>query len=95
MTWFFAGLFLLFGLPLAVTEDPDWARFWAGMSMLSLGAFALSMVRDALITGQIQFYHSTIRYASRPWLFWAAVAVITAAGFGVLIAGVWILFFKT
>lgn len=93
-TWIFAGLFLLFGMPMLMTENSAWRQFWAGLATLSLGGFALSMVRDALATGQFRLRHSVIRYADQPWLFWAAVIFIAAAGAGTLIAGVWLLFFK-
>ncbi len=93
-TWIFAGLFLLFGILMLITEDLIWRQFWAGLATLSLGGFALSMVKDALATGQIRLQHSVIRYADQPWLFWAAVIFIAAAGIGTLIAGVWLMLFK-
>lgn len=94
LTWFFAGLFLLFGVTILLTEDPAWKRIWAGLSTLSLGGFALSMARDALATGQIRLQHSLIRRATRPRLFWAAVVLVAAAGLATLGTGIWALFFK-
>ena len=95
ITWLLAGLFLLFGLPLVITEDPTWARRWAGMSTLCLGGFALSMVRDALRSGQIRLQHTVIRRYQHPRFFWSAVLLVMAAGLGVLCAALWFLFFKT
>ena len=94
LTWVFAGLFVLFGAAILLTESEDWQRYWAGLSTLSLGGFALSMVRDALATGQIRVQNSVIRHAHQPRLFWAAVILVAAAGVGVLIAGSGFLFFK-
>ena len=94
LTWVFVGLFVLFGASIPMTESAVWRRFWAGLSALSLGGFAVSMVRDALSTGQIRVQNSVIHYADQPRLFWAAVIVIAAAGVVVLIAALWVLFFK-
>jgi hypothetical protein len=94
LTWIFAGLFLLFGVSILLAEDPAWKRTWAGLSVLALGGFGLSMARDALVTGQIRLQNSVIRRATRPRLFWASVILVAAAGIGSLIAGVWALFFK-
>ncbi len=77
-----------------MTESKIWAQFWAGLSTLSLGGFALSMVKDALTTGQIRVQNSVIRHANQPRLFWAAVILISATGVVVLITGLWFLFFK-
>jgi hypothetical protein len=94
LTWIFGGLFLLFGLPLVLSDSVDWQRFWAGLSTLCLAGFGLCLAGDALVTGQIRLQHSVIRRADRPWLFWAAVLLVAAAGIGVLITGLWFLFFK-
>ncbi len=94
LTWIFIGLVVLFGASILMTESAVWRQFWAGLSTLSLSGFALSMVKDALTTGQIRFQNSVIRYADKPRLFWAAVILIAAAGVAVLIAGLWALFFK-
>ena len=94
LTWIFVGLSVLFAAPLLMTESAVWGRFWAGLSNLSLGGFAFSMVKDALSTGQIRNQNSVIHYADQPRLFWAAVIVIATAGVAVLIAGLWVLFFK-
>ncbi len=90
LTWIFAGLFVLFGATMLMTES----KIWAGLSTLSLGGFALSMVKDALTTGQIRVQNSVIRHANQPRLFWAAVILISATGVVVLITGLWFLFFK-
>lgn len=94
LTWVFAGLFVAFGLPLAVIEDPAWRDRWGGLSLLSLAGFAFSMVRDAVKSGEVRFNFSRIRRADSPRLFWATLAVIAAAGSGVLAAALWALFFK-
>lgn len=91
LTWIFAGLFVLFGVAMLMTES----RIWAGLSTLSLGGFGLSMVKDALTTGQIRIQNSVIRHADRPRLFWAAIILVSTAGVAVLITGFWFLFFKT
>ena len=52
------------------------------MSALSLGGFAVSMVRDALSTGHIRVQNSVIRYADQPRLFWTAVIVVAVATSG-------------
>ena len=91
LTWIFAGLFVLFGATMLMTES----KIWAGLSTLSLGGFALSMVKDALTAGQIRVQNSVIRHANQPRLFWAAVILISATGVVVLITGLWFLFFKT
>jgi len=94
LTWVFVGLSVLFGAAILTTESPVWRQFWAGLSALSLGGFAGSMVKDALATGRIRVQNSVIRYADQPRLFWAAVIVIAAAGAVVLITASWVLFFK-
>ena len=91
LTWIFAGLFVLFGLTMLMTES----GIWAGLSTLSLGGFGLSMVKDALATGQIRIQNSVIRQANQPRLFWAAIILVSATGVVVLITGLWFLFFKT
>lgn len=95
LTWIFAGLFLLFGLLMLATDAEAGRRFWAGFSVLSLGGFGLSMARDALATGQVRLQHVVIRRAKQPRLFRATVGLIGAAGAGTVIAGLWLLFFKT
>ena len=94
LTWIFGGLFLLFGIPSLMTESAGWQKFWVGMSTLCLGGFGLSLAGDVLVSGQIRLQHSVIRRADKPRLFWAAVILVAAAGIGVLITGVWFLFFK-
>lgn len=93
-TWIFAGLFILFGILGLMTEGADWGKVWAGLCILSLGGWAISFVKDALATGQIQLQNSVIRYGNQPRLFWTAVVLIASAGVGVLVAGLWLLFFK-
>jgi hypothetical protein len=77
-----------------MTKDPGWVRFWAGLSILSLGGFALSMVRDALKAGQIRLQYSTIQRTNQPRLFWSAIILVAAAGVAVLTTGTWFFFFK-
>jgi hypothetical protein len=90
----FGGGFVLFGLPLLVVEDQGWVRISAGLSTFCLGGFALAMVQDALGTGRIRLQHGTIHYASRPRLFWAAIALYAVAGLAMIGVAGWILFIK-
>lgn len=94
LTWVFVGLFVLFGALVFASESAPWRRFWAGLSMLTLGGFAFSFVRDALTTGQMRVQYSVIRYAAQPRLFWATVVLVVGAGVVVVIGGLWVLFFK-
>lgn len=95
LTWICASLFVLFGAAALLTEAADWRRFLGGLSVLSLGAFAVSMVRDALASGQIRLQYSVIRRAQQPRLFWAAILAIAVAGMIVLIGGLWLLSFES
>jgi hypothetical protein len=95
MMWLCGALFVLFGLPLAVLEDTAWRTICGGLSVLSLGLFALSMAADGLTKGTIRIQFSVIDRTAQPRSFWAAIAVVSAAGAGVIIAGIWVLFFKT
>jgi hypothetical protein len=52
------------------------------------------MVRDAVKSGEIRLNFSRIRRADSPRLFWATLALIAAAGIGVLVAAAWALAFK-
>ncbi len=94
LTWVFAGLFVACGLPLAFVEDPAWRDAWGGASLIGLGGFALSMARDAVKSGEIRLNFSRIRRADSPRLFWAAIALVVAAGLGVLVSAAWALFIK-
>jgi hypothetical protein len=96
LTWTFAVLFVLCGLPLFVAEDEAWRRWSAGLSTLSLGAFALAWARHAVAVGQIklQHQHRWIRVANQPRTFWATVAMLVVTGTGVIVAAIWALFFK-
>ena len=94
LTWVFAALFVACGLPLFFVEEVTWRNIWGGLSLLGLGGFALSMTRDAIKSGEVRFNHTLIKRADSPRLFWATLALIAAAGLGVLVAAVWALFFK-
>jgi hypothetical protein len=94
LTWVFAGLFVACGLPLAFVEDPAWRDAWGGASLVGLGSFALSMVRDAVKSGEVRINPTVIRRADSPRLFWAALSLIAAAGTVVLVSAVWVLVFK-
>jgi len=94
LTWIFAGLFVASALPLAIVEDRAWGHRWAGLSLVCLGGFAFSMVRDAVKSGEVRFNLSRIRRADSPRLFWATLALIASAGIGVLATAGWVLFFK-
>ncbi|WP_170575718.1 hypothetical protein [Ruegeria atlantica] len=94
LMWFFAALFVATGLPLSLTEDEQWQRLWGGSSALSLGLFAISMAADGLLRGQIRIHFSIIRRSSQPRLFFSAIALVFAAGTGVIIAAIWAIFIK-
>ena len=94
LTWVFAGLFVASGLPLLFVEDRLWAHRWGGLSLVFLGSFALSLVRDAVMSGEVRLNHTRIRRADRPRLFWAALGLIAAAALGVLASALWVLAFK-
>ena len=95
LMWLFGALFVLFGLPLAVVEDSGWQRVWGGLSLLSLGSFALAMAGGGMVTGQIRVQFSTIERSAQPYVFWAAIAIVSAAGVVVIITAFWAVFFKT
>ena len=63
------------------------AVFW-------LGAFALTMARAAVATGQLRINFSVVRRASQPRTFWAVIALLVIAGAVVLISSFWFWFFK-
>jgi len=94
LTWAFAGLFVLCGLPLFWVEDSGWRNTWGGLSLIGLGGFALAMAADAVTSGQVRLNLTVIRRAQSPRLFWAALALIASAGLAVLIAAGWALAFK-
>ena len=94
LMWLFAALFVVTGLPLALTENEQWQRLWGGYSALSLGFFAISMAADGLLRGQIRIHFSIIRRSSQRRLFFSAIALVFAAGAGVVIAAIWAIFFK-
>lgn len=94
LMWTFAALVLLFGLPLAVLEDGGVQKTFAGLSTLSLGAFALAMAYNGMATGSITIQFSKVRRSAQPRTFWAAVGLVAVAGAGVIVAGIWFLFFK-
>ena len=94
LMWFFGGLFVVFGLLLAVVDSPTARDFWGGLSIVSLGGFAFAMVFDGVSKGEIRVQFNIIKRATQPRLFWATVALIAAAGIGVMVSAAWILFFK-
>ena len=97
LTLIFGGLtflFLSFAVVAMVAESRVWGQSWAGLLLLSLGGFGVSMAKDALSTGQIQGRFSVIHYANQPRLFWATVIFHVAAGVVLFITGLWALFFK-
>ncbi|MFA3920201.1 hypothetical protein [Ruegeria hyattellae] len=94
LMWLFAALFVVTGLPLALTEDEQWQRLWGGSSALSLGLFAILMAADGLVRGQIRINTSIVRRSSQPRLFFSVIALVLVAGIGVIIAAIWAIFFK-
>lgn len=95
LMWIFAGLFLLFGLPLFLVDDKDWVRPLISLSCLSLGGFALAMAADGLVQGQIKFQFSLIKRQQQPYLYWASITLVFVAGVSVVITAIWAAFFKT
>lgn len=95
VTWSFIGLFFLFGFALLASDGAAWRETWAGLSVLALGAFGVSMAKDAVTSGQIRIQFSVIRRASQPQFFWIMTVLAAAAGVVALIGGIWILFFKS
>ncbi|HSR55399.1 MAG TPA: hypothetical protein VLN73_04120 [Alphaproteobacteria bacterium] len=92
--WVFAGLFVAFGLMMAVSDAPGTKNTFGGLSIASLGSFALAMAADGILTGQIRIQFDVIERAKRPRLFWSSVTLVLAAGIVVMVGAVWVLFFK-
>jgi hypothetical protein len=90
-TWHFVGAFILFGVFMLLAEDTGWRPLWVGLCTLSLGGFAFSMVRDALVGGEMRLQNVSLRRADHPWRFWAAVAVVAVAGTATCVGGLWFL----
>lgn len=95
LMWLCAALFVLFGLPLAFIEDIAWQHVSGGLSILSLSLFALAMVGNGLVKGKIRLQFSWINRTTQPRTFWASIALVFSTGMGVMIAAIWVLFFKT
>ena len=93
LMWVFGGLFVVFGLLMAAFDETA-RNLWGGLSVASLGGFALAMSLDGASKGEIRVQFDVIKRATRPRLFWAAVLGIGAAGIVVLVSAAWILFFK-
>jgi len=86
-TILFALLVVLFGLPMAVSEDPAWRNFWGGLAVFSVGGFSLSLIRDSVRSGRLKFRTSVITSARQPLLFKATLALLAVAGMGALTLG--------
>ena len=93
LMYLFAGLFGLFGLPLVMLRDKGLAMTLGGLAMASLGCFALTLASGAVAKGEMGLQFSNIRRDRTPRLFWAAVTLIFAAGVGVLVGALWMIFF--
>ena len=94
LMWIFAGLFVVFGLLLGVSDETATRNLWGGLSAGSLGCFALAMAADGVHQRRIRFGFDVIQRAAQPRLFAAAIIVVLVAGFVTLIAAVWIGFIK-
>ena len=94
LTWIFANSFLLFGLPLIIVDNIGTPHVLGGLSSLSLGGFALAMAYNATAKGNITLQYSKINRAAQPRTFWATVSLVAQAGVVVVIAGIWLIFFK-
>lgn len=95
LMWVFGVLFILFGLSLGFIQDRGWQKLCGGISVLSLGCFALAMAGDGLVKGEIRLQFSLIKRAAQPRLFWAAITLVFTAGVGVLVTAGWAIFYKT
>ncbi len=92
---FLAGLVIIFGV-LAWLAGGEEAKTWLlPLALLSLGGFGLAMAWEAVVAGEICIERTTIRRAEKPRLYWAAVAVVGAAGGGVLVGVIWRVLFKS
>ena len=94
LMWVFGGLFVVFGLLLAGADSITARNILGGLSIASLGAFALTMVFDGVLKGEIRVQFSVIKRATQPRLFWAAVVLIGATGIAVMVSAAWVLYFK-
>lgn len=92
--WFFAGCFIVFGMPLFFVSDNWWRQLWGGLAMLFLGGLAIAFANNGVQKGEIRLQYSLIRRANQPRTFWAVVAISGTAGAGVVVDAIWILFFK-
>lgn len=94
LMWVFGGLFVAFGLLMAVADGATQRDIWGGLSIASLGSFALAMAFDGVSKGEIRLQFNVIKRATQPRLFWAAVALVGAAGIAVMVSAAVVLFFK-
>ncbi len=94
LMWIFGGLFVVFGLLMAVSDGTTARDILGGLSITSLGGFAFAMVFDGVSKGEIRVQFDVIKRATQPRLFWATVALIGATGIGVMVSAAWVLFFK-
>jgi len=94
LIWIFGALFVLFGLPLIIVDDIGARNLLGGLSTLSLGGFAFALASNGIVTGTIRLQYSKISRAAQPYTFWAAVILVTAAGSGVVVSSMWLMFFK-
>jgi hypothetical protein len=95
LAWVCAALFVLFCVPLAFLEDGNWRNISGGLSLLSLGSFALALAGDGLAKGQIRLTLTPISRATKPRLFWASIAYVAAIGGIVIVGGIWAILFKS
>lgn len=94
LMWIFAGLVLVFGLPLLIIHDKSRALPFAGLSVLALGGFGLALAADGVRKGEIRLHPSVIRRADHPLVFWATIALVAAAGAGTIATAIWVFVFK-
>ena len=94
LMWVFAGLFVVFGLLMAVVEGTTARNIWGGLSVASIAGFAFAMVFDGISKGEIRVHFNVIKRATQPRLFWAAVTLVGAAGIAVVVSAAMVLFFK-
>ena len=94
LTWLCAGLFIVFGIVTALSDDAAQRALFMGLTILALGGFTVFMVLDAAATGELRLRHAVVRRADRPVLFRAAVLLFAVTGLAVVGFGLWLMFFK-
>ena len=94
LTFILGLLFALFAVWGMLVESAGSKDILGGLSMISLGGFALSLAWGGVVDGEIEFYFDRIKRVDRPRAYWAAVTLVSVTGAVVIIGGFWVIFFK-